>query len=155
MISGGGSDPDLDTRVSSYGMNAWLLSMGVVVSATVHGSQYFFREADIGRPSLTPLLGDCVDQSSSPRADDRPPRNLQTPWGDAAVPYSGMKYFVISRHGFPPNPVPTNWPSNQPLPGAVNVSFFDGHGELVKLDYLWQLYWHKDYQPPAKRPGLP
>jgi hypothetical protein len=31
----------------------------------------------------------------------------------------------------------------------------DGHGELVKLDRLWQLYWHKDYQPPARRPGLP
>ena len=41
------------------------------------------------------------------------------------------------------------------LASAVNVAFFDGHGELVKLDRLWQLYWHKDYQPPAKRPGLP
>jgi hypothetical protein len=37
----------------------------------------------------------------------------------------------------------------------VNVAFFDGHGELVKLDRLWQLYWHVDYQPPAKRPGRP
>jgi prepilin-type processing-associated H-X9-DG protein len=51
--------------------------------------------------------------------------------------------------------VPTNWPADKPLPGAVNVSFFDGHGELMKLDRLWQLYWHKDWQPPAKRPGLP
>ena len=31
----------------------------------------------------------------------------------------------------------------------------DGHAQAVKLDNLWQLYWHKDYQPPAKRPGLP
>ena len=41
------------------------------------------------------------------------------------------------------------------LPGAINAAFFDGHVELVKLDDLWQLYWHKNYQPPAKRPGLP
>jgi prepilin-type N-terminal cleavage/methylation domain-containing protein/prepilin-type processing-associated H-X9-DG protein len=64
-------------------------------------------------------------------------------------------YFTIPRHGSRPNPVPTYWPPNKPLPGAVNVSFFDGHGELVKLDRLWQLYWHRDYQPPARRPGLP
>jgi len=43
----------------------------------------------------------------------------------------------------------------QLLPGAVNVSFFDGHGERVWLDRLWQLYWHRDYHLPAKRPGLP
>ena len=36
------------------------------------------------------------------------------------------------------------WPADQPLPGAVNVAFFDGHGELVKLARLWQLYWHVD-----------
>jgi prepilin-type processing-associated H-X9-DG protein len=40
------------------------------------------------------------------------------------------------------------------LPGAVNVCFYDGHVEQVKLERLWQLYWHKDYVPPAKRPGL-
>ncbi len=66
-----------------------------------------------------------------------------------------MAGLCIPRHGSQPNPVPTDWPARQPLPGGVNVSFFDGHGELVKLDRLWQLYWHKDYQPPAKRPGLP
>lgn len=38
---------------------------------------------------------------------------------------------------------------------TVNVSFVDGHGGMVRLDRLWQLYWHKDYQPPSRRPGLP
>jgi prepilin-type processing-associated H-X9-DG protein len=65
-----------------------------------------------------------------------------------------MAILCIPRHGSRPSPVPTDWPADQPLPGAVNVSFFDGHGELVKLDRLWRLYWHKDYVPPAKRPGL-
>jgi prepilin-type processing-associated H-X9-DG protein len=40
------------------------------------------------------------------------------------------------------------------MPGAIQLSFFDGHAERVKLDDLWQLYWHVDYQPPTKRPGL-
>jgi prepilin-type processing-associated H-X9-DG protein len=41
------------------------------------------------------------------------------------------------------------------MPGMVDVSFTDGHVEKVKLDNLWQLYWHVGYVPPAKRPGLP
>ena len=62
---------------------------------------------------------------------------------------------AIPRHGSRPNPVPRNWPAERPLPGAVNVAFIDGHGELVKLDRLWLLSWHVDYEAPAKRPGLP
>jgi len=65
-----------------------------------------------------------------------------------------MWIVAIPRHGKRPGPVPTKWPTSQPLPGSVNVSMFDGHVELVKLDNLWQLYWHKDYEPPAQRPGL-
>ena len=34
-----------------------------------------------------------------------------------------------------------------------SASMFDGHVELVKLDDLWQLYWHRGYQPPAQRPN--
>ncbi len=62
---------------------------------------------------------------------------------------------AIPRHGSRPSPLPRQWPMDQPLPGTITVSFFDGHGELVKLDLLWQLYRHVDYQTPAKRPGLP
>jgi prepilin-type processing-associated H-X9-DG protein len=40
------------------------------------------------------------------------------------------------------------------LPGAINISFADNHAELVKLEKLWSLYWHKDWKIPAKRPGL-
>ena len=65
-----------------------------------------------------------------------------------------MESRVILLHGSRLSPVPTCWLPDKPLPGTVNVSFFDSHGELVKLDRLWQLYWHKDYQPPTKRPGL-
>jgi prepilin-type processing-associated H-X9-DG protein len=115
----------------------------------------FRSESEIAQPALTPILADSTYFEAAPRASDLPPTNLvqlQPPF-----PYftSAMSFFTIPRHGSRPNPVPTSWPTNMPLPGAVNVSFFDGHGELVKLDRLWQLYWHKDYQPPAKRPGLP
>jgi prepilin-type processing-associated H-X9-DG protein len=66
-----------------------------------------------------------------------------------------MNNISLPRHGRKPSRIPENWPVAQPLPGAINVSFYDGHVELVPLERLWQLYWHKDYVPPAKRPGLP
>ena len=45
-------------------------------------------------------------------------------------------------------------PPNVPLPGGINVAFFDGHQELVALDKLWKLEWHRNYKAPGRRPGL-
>jgi hypothetical protein len=28
----------------------------------------------------------------------------------------------------------------------------DGHVDLVSLEKLWDLYWHRNYVPPATRP---
>jgi prepilin-type processing-associated H-X9-DG protein len=101
-------------------------------------------------------LADGISLEPLPQASDLPPTDLvPVKVSDDDNIYGRMRSFCIPRHGSRPNPVPTYWPPEQPLPGAVNVAFFDGHGELVKLDRLWQLYWHKDYQPPGKRPGLP
>jgi prepilin-type N-terminal cleavage/methylation domain-containing protein/prepilin-type processing-associated H-X9-DG protein len=49
----------------------------------------------------------------------------------------------------------SSWPMDKPLPGGINVAFFDGHVQLAPLDNLWQLQWHKSWKAPAKRPGLP
>lgn len=62
---------------------------------------------------------------------------------------------ALPRHGRKPSNLPTNWPARSRLPGAVNVAFYDGHAEQAPLERLWQFYWHRDYVPPAKRPGLP
>lgn len=110
----------------------------------------FLSETDVESPHLTPVVADAVSYLLQPRATDAPPLNLFT----GVSPDGGMSYVCIPRHGRRPNAVPRRWPAGQPLPGAVNVGFCDGHVELVKLDNLWQLYRHKDYQPPAKRPGL-
>ncbi len=124
----------------------------------------FRAENEIAQPPLTPVLADCAWLSTMPTAADPFIGIIQTvEWANASlapdVAGLGWAYpmnnLILPRHGSRPNPVPTEWPPDQPLPGAINVSFFDGHGELVKLDRLWQLYWHRDYQPPAKRPGLP
>jgi len=32
-------------------------------------------------------------------------------------------------------------------PGAISMGLADGHCELVKLDKLWDYYWHLDWDP--------
>ena len=142
--------------MGSYGVNDWLTLAALNDPTRPVLADYpeaFRTESQIAQPALTPLVADSIIWGTVPRASDLPPADLVPV--DFVPGESWMQCFAIPRHGSPPHSVPTNWPTNQPLPGAINVSFFDGHGELVKLDRLWQLYWHKDYQPPAKRPGLP
>ena len=145
-------------RVGSYSWNGYLFVYGAQNITDLEQDQ-FLVENQVQRPAETPVLADGIFCVVSPLASDRPPMNLVT--GDRMdrmvnlTWYGfGMGAMGIPRHGNRPSPVPTNWPKNQPLPGAVNVAFFDGHGETVKPDRLWQLYWHVGYQPPSKRPGL-
>jgi len=39
------------------------------------------------------------------------------------------------------------------LPGGINIAFADNHVELVRLERLWNLTWHRNWAAPAKRPG--
>jgi prepilin-type N-terminal cleavage/methylation domain-containing protein/prepilin-type processing-associated H-X9-DG protein len=150
----GGSQPlfPVNFRAGSYAVNYHLMYAARAqryVSPGQSGPNDLISESQLPRPMSTPVTADGVFVWATPLATDPPPANLVLD-----VSSSGMGIVTIPRHGRSPSPPSTSWPSNQPLPGAVNVSMFDGHVELVKLDNLWQLYWHKDYQPPAKRPGL-
>jgi prepilin-type N-terminal cleavage/methylation domain-containing protein/prepilin-type processing-associated H-X9-DG protein len=151
----------ISNAAGSYAINWHLLEASYALHSpvlTIYTND-FRTESQVLQPSLTPVLTDGLGFSVAPFAADLPPTNLvfgipsvsSFPMSRLAGPMASV---AIPRHGNRPNPVPANWPRNQPLPGAVNVAFFDGHGETVKLDQLWQLYWHVDYQAPAKRPGL-
>ena len=144
-----------DAPAISYDLNGWLFW------ATTIWAQYasrtdlvwrslFLTESQIAHSERTPVLADARSfQYPWPWETDLPRTNLITGAGGGEI-----SDFIIPRHDSRPSAGLTNWPRNKPLPGAINVSFFDGHGEQVKLDNLWQLYWHVDYKPPAKRPGL-
>ncbi len=135
---------------SSYTWNGVTLAL----SAYTPGFRDRSMEALIKRPVLTPFQADGVYFVVGPTATDLPAQDLytgKTPDGT----YEHMATMTIPRHGSRPRLVPRNWPVSSPLPGAVNVGFFDGHVEVVKLDRLWDLEWDpRYYLPPAKRPGL-
>jgi len=147
-------------RAGSYLQNTWV-ARGAWWHNEVAGEQAreaFRMESEVTDPSRTPVFADGVFRwwgnggRLGPRATDPPAMNLVS--GALPGPPWGMGAFNLPRHGSRPFTVSTNHPPNRKLPGAVNVSFFDGHVEQVKLDRLWQLNWHRGYVPPTKRPGL-
>jgi prepilin-type N-terminal cleavage/methylation domain-containing protein len=132
----------------SYGYNGWLYYDAAARGATY--PQYLFRkEAAIQRPALTPVFVDSMWVDSWPIANDTPSRDLYNgTYGGAAI-----GRFTIARHGTgSPGAAPRNVPAGQVLPGASIMGLADGHVEVVKLQNLWNYYWHKDYTPPAIRP---
>ena len=148
-----------DARASSYDLNGWLFWATSIWAQSAPRTDLvwhslFLTESQIDHSERTPVLADARGfQYPWPWETDLPPTNLiETTYSPGGGEISD---FIIPRHGSRPSAGLSNWPRNKPLPGAINVSFFDGHVEQVKLDNLWQLYWHVDYKPPAKRPGLP
>lgn len=159
-------------RTGSYGFNDWLQNpeqlwtdsqLRAAQSNPRRLAQFFRNETQIEFPSQTPVIGDCIFWVARPEAGDGPPLNLAYGW-ETDPSGSFARYantgpdphlFAIPRHGRRPNRIPPRYDSKLPLPGAINIAFFDGHVGLVPLEQLWQLNWHKDYQAPAKRPKLP
>jgi prepilin-type N-terminal cleavage/methylation domain-containing protein/prepilin-type processing-associated H-X9-DG protein len=152
-------------RAGSYTLNGWLTGSRVYgppdppppgyvhVGPAPEEPPTFRAEGDIADPSATPVLTDGTEPLAFPRANDGPPYDFVH--GDnRALSQVGMSIVAVPRHGRRAGVLSENWPASEPLPGAVNVAFFDGHQDLVALDNLWRLTWHRDYRPPARRPGL-
>jgi prepilin-type N-terminal cleavage/methylation domain-containing protein/prepilin-type processing-associated H-X9-DG protein len=141
----------------SFGLNGWLYvdkaSYRTDVSPTPE--QYLFkRETAVQKPTLTPVMFDCVWDDLWPWETDAPPTDLYLCNGMANPPT--IARCVTPRHGGRiAGAAPRNFPLYAKLPGAINMGFVDGHGETPKLERLWSFYWHLNYIPPGKRPGLP
>jgi hypothetical protein len=110
----------------------------------------FLSESDVKHPVKTPFFADSIWVDAWPLETDTPARNLFD--GDKFV-QGGLSRIAIPRHAASPSAAVKNFDRKNLLPGAVNVSFADNHTETVKLETLWNLYWHKNWVPPAKRPG--
>jgi prepilin-type N-terminal cleavage/methylation domain-containing protein/prepilin-type processing-associated H-X9-DG protein len=142
LVDGGGTN----YFQGSYALNGYLYT------ASPYGEprNFFKTETDVIEPSKTPFFGDSVWVDAWPVETDRPARNLFN--GDN-FSGGGLSRFAIPRHAADAAGAPRNFNAQNQLPGAINVGFADNHVELVKLEKLWELTWHKNWKQPAKRPG--
>src|ERR1044071_9340954 len=111
----------------------------------------FRSEADVKRTSQTPFFADAIWVDAWPLETDRPAVNLFD--GDE-FSGGGLSRIAVPRHAASPSAAVRRFNAKNILPGAVNITFADNHCETVKLEKLWNLFWHSQWQPPAKRPGL-
>ena len=152
-------------RAGSYALNYWVMARAFLDPSDLIATEpppsspsgglmfpEFYQEERVAQPSRTPVLADGL----------RPVANTwyePACWAhDLFLGGPGMFAVAIPRHGarpnwvLSPNSLSTNYPSYRLLlPGAVNVAFFDGHGELVSLEGLFYLNWYYSFRPPANR----
>jgi prepilin-type N-terminal cleavage/methylation domain-containing protein/prepilin-type processing-associated H-X9-DG protein len=141
------NSPNARGYEGSYGFNSWLYSGGWP-SSWADEQLAFKAESDIQNPSSTPVLGDSFWVDAWPRADNRPSINGYFGWNDG-----GMGRFLVARHGAGiTDRSKSTRPPGSFLQGGGNMVFADGHSELVRFPRLWQLTWHRDYQPPVTPP---
>ena len=139
-------------QVCSYGQNGWLTDFITFVPLALGGGQYsqffFPKLSSVLRPAQTPLFSDQNYCMTIPLETDSAASDLyfgQTiPDGFERV---GMGCCTMLRHGGPTAGSSVPYQSGQPLPGAINMSFADGHGQLLKLKDLWNYDWHLNCDP--------
>jgi prepilin-type N-terminal cleavage/methylation domain-containing protein/prepilin-type processing-associated H-X9-DG protein len=136
----------------SYAFNGWLFAGDWPVGGgTYPPVKFAFKsEGDVAKPSQTPVHFDSMWVDGWPQATDKPAPNLYL----GSIDTTGLSRFAIPRHGSGARKLSMDHKhdSKSPLPGAINVVFYDGHAESVQLERLWNLEWHKEYQAPGQRP---
>jgi len=136
-----------NTVACSYGLNGWLYDEAKSTAA-LHPGLAFSKEAQVQKPDRTPVFLDCMWMDFFALETDLPSKDLYN--GDMNY---GLSRCTIPRHAAG-NPIgaPRDFDTSQRLPGGINMGFADGHAELVKIEELWQLDWHRDWVTPTTRP---
>jgi prepilin-type N-terminal cleavage/methylation domain-containing protein/prepilin-type processing-associated H-X9-DG protein len=142
-----GIEPDGSYRThfkpgaGSYGFNMWFGYMG-----RYEPDVGFVKEDSVKLPTATPTLVDCVLDFDGAGSHDQTPQTLNGTDPSGSPCGNCISAFCVPRHGNGPWRVDNKvWSAPIPLPGAVNVAFFDGHVSQTKLDNLWALTWNRQF----------
>ena len=144
-----------------YGVNGWLYqfanpptfkSTGFPPGVSSMDSLIFTKETDIASSAQTPMFSDSSWVDGWPGEQDHPSSDFYDAYNHGTGGEAGMFRLTIQRHwGKSPTAAQRGVPSGTKLSGkgGVCAAFYDGHSELVRLDSLWSLTWHKNWQPSA------
>jgi prepilin-type N-terminal cleavage/methylation domain-containing protein/prepilin-type processing-associated H-X9-DG protein len=155
--AGSAGSPNLS---GSYAFNGWLYFGPNAASQwrtdVPNADSYLYNtDSAINQPTSTPVISDSYIWDAWPWETDNSFINLYTGTGLAnpptmgrvAIPRHGGKGSVSQGNMFPPATRKTM------PPGGINVGFFDGHSEYVKLPALWNFNWHKNWDMTLVPPG--
>lgn len=131
----------------SYFYNGWLY-YGDYSATIVVPAAWKYVPSGVTQPSTTPLFSDGVWVDGWPKETEGPAQDL---YDGSQFTYMGR--LTIARHGGnSPAGAPKDITSSASLPGGVNITFYDGHAALTRLNNLWTLNWHQGWTIPA---GIP
>lgn len=134
------------TDYGSYTWNGWCYASGVSTDDNATKAMYFLKESQVTQSTKTPVFMDGMWADTWPRNSSPPYPNMLT--GDSSSP---MGRINIARHGSRP-PGLGHVDTTSRLPGSINMSFYDGHVELMPQENLWGQNWSVGYVPPTTRP---
>lgn len=132
----------------SYGFNGWLY-YGNYNQTIIVPAAWKYSASSVQHTTRTPLFSDSVWVDGWPKETEGPAQDL----------YDGAKYtymgrLTIARHGgSPPQGAPKHITSSSGLVRGINIAFYDGHANYVKLINLWSLDWHRGWIIPDKIPA--
>jgi prepilin-type N-terminal cleavage/methylation domain-containing protein len=151
----------------SYQVNGWLYQFDMVNNPPptfktsglpASGAQYpmlpaiFQKESDVTSPSSTPMFADSTWVDGWPGEQDHPASSFYDAYNNGTGGEAGMSRLTIERH----RGKAASAAQRIVLPGTkiagrsgICIGFCDGHAELVKLDALWNLTWHKNWKQSA------
>jgi prepilin-type processing-associated H-X9-DG protein len=135
---------------ASYGYNAWLYPDLNKYFPGSSPPEMVFPKSGVEQPSMTPVLVDANWCGLTPKEDDSPARDL---YNGLNIHEGRIGRCTIARHGnIRAGSAPRSVAVGQTLPGSINVGAADGHVALTRLQDLWTLTWHRNWQMPPQRP---
>lgn len=140
--------PSTTNFFGSYAFNGWLYTGSYNVSDLLGAPSgwKYGSDANVAQPVSVPLNADAMWVDGWPTETEGPAKDLYN--GNAS---EDMGRFTIARHGGrAPGPLSITASGN--IPGSINIVFYDGHANSVKLSSLWTLAWHAGWTQPATIP---
>ena len=127
--------------IGSYSINGWLYYFDTKpdgVSTWVSDKEKFFqKDTAVPQPVRTPFFMDAIWPDTWPIIAETPPTDLFL--GNVN---SALGRICIARHPLQRNARAVR---PQPLSGAIQMSYVDGHAAKLPLQKLKSVIWHKNY----------
>jgi prepilin-type N-terminal cleavage/methylation domain-containing protein/prepilin-type processing-associated H-X9-DG protein len=119
-------DPSDPRLFCGYAPNLWVHNppSGVATLFGVDTSKMIRKYDNARHPSQTPLMADSMWRGGAPRERDLPAAFN----GQFNGVSKDMQHYAMKRHA-----------------KGINITFFDGSANYVKVPHLWAIYWFNDF----------